>query len=243
MNIIIIFKNSVNQFLSINYGETLDDHCLEPVTGNIEIVNELEEHPATEYDLANNCYSGFMGGKVSARFESSNPEVMDVKWVSSKTRTLVKEGDAITGITIAEQKKLVFMVNQPEEDTTVSITTYATAPYEVNGITYKYTGSRTIEFTVAAKAEVEAKEMTIAEINAFANADWASFQTKGIYDETGEKLTVVTHGVVTEELWGDGYDSHSFVISDGEESFYVYAPTSAVEIGDYVEVTCVTTYY
>ena len=233
-------KNHVKTLLAVNYGDTIDDRVLEPVTQSFGIVID-ESNLATEEDLANASYSGFLNGSVFARFESSNPEIMEPKWVSYKTRAYEKDASGkITGITVTEKRELRVIVNRPEVDTVVKLTTYATAPYEINGVTYKYEAKRTIEFTVAAAEQVEAEQLTIGEINALAMADWSSFETNKLVDAEGNERVFQTHGVVTEVLWGDGYDNHSFMMSDGANSLYIYAPASGsdvVEIGDYVEIS------
>ena len=242
-------KNHVKTLLAVNYGDTIDDRVLEPVTQSFGIVID-ESKLATEEDLANASYSGFLNGQVFARFESSNPEIMEPKWVSYKTRTYEKDASGkITGITVTEQRELRVIVNRPAEDTVVKLTTYAKAPYEINGVTYQYEAKRTIEFTVSAAEPVEESQKTIGEINALAMADWSAFESaKKLVDAEGNELVFQTHGVVTEVLWGDGYDNHSFMVSDGANSLYIYAPAAGsdvVEIGDYVEISGlkVTPYY
>ena len=103
-------KNHVKTLLAVNYGDTIDDRVLEPVTQSFGIVVD-ESKLATEEDLANASYSGFLNGQVFARFESSNPEIMEPKWVSYKTRTYEKDAKGnITGITVTEQRELRVIV-------------------------------------------------------------------------------------------------------------------------------------
>ncbi len=238
-------KQDVNKLLSTDFGETNEDGVvLEAITGNIGIAED-EDGKVSEKDLAENTYSEFVGG-ITAKYESSNPEVMDAKWVISSVRDYqyAEDGTTVIGITKKDVYTLMFVVNRQEVDTPVTITVTASKFYQDGDHTYKYTKEREIYFTVAAKEKLEAVEMTIAEINAYANANWSDFQANGIVDAQGNKVQVVTTGVVTEVLWGDGYTNHSFVISDGEESFYVYAPKGdTVELGDLVQVICTPTYY
>ena len=234
-------KNHVKTLLAVNYGDTIDDRVLEPVTQSFGIVID-ESNLATEEDLANASYSGFLNGQVFARFESSNPEIMEPKWVSYKTRAYEKDASGkITGITVTEKRELRVIVNRPEVDTVVKLTTYATAPYEINGVTYKYEAKRTIEFTVTAAEQVEETIKTIGEINAEVIANWSAFESAGkLVDEEGNEKVFSTQGVVTEVLWGDGYDNHSFMMSDGANSLYIYAPAAGsdvVEIGDLVQIS------
>ncbi|MBR2890871.1 MAG: hypothetical protein IKC22_00550, partial [Bacilli bacterium] len=237
-------KEQVNTLLSIDFGETNGNTVLEVVTGNIGIATD-EDSKVSEEDLANNTYSEFAGGVV-AEYKSSHPEIMDAQWIVSQVRDYqyAEDGTTVIGITKKAVYNLVFVVNRPEVDTEVTITITGSKVYEDQGIEYKYTKSREIVFTVAAKQQLEAVEMTIAEINEYANANWDSFSKNGIVDAEGNKVQVVTTGVVTEVLWGDGYTNHSFMISDGSESFYVYAPKGdVVELGDLVQVVCTPTYY
>ena len=237
-------KEQVNNLLNIDFAETKDNVVLEPVTSNVAIATD-EDGKVSEKDLANNTYSEFAGGVV-AEYSSSHPEIMDAQWVVTLVRDYqyAEDGTTVVGITKKSVYNLVFVVNRPAEDTQVTITITGSKVYEDEGIEYKYTKSREIVFTVKAKEQLEAVEMSIAEINAYANANWAEFSKNGIVDENGNKVQVVTTGVVTEVLWGDGYTNHSFMISDGEESFYVYAPKGdVVELGDLVQVVCTPTYY
>ena len=241
-------KEAVEGLLAMNFGDTSETGVVyDAVTGNIGIAQDADG-VVSEEDVANNSYSEFVGG-VTASFTSSNPEVMNAEWVFSTTRVYeyAEDGKTVIGIKKETVKNLLFVVNRQEEDTVVEITMTASKPYEVNGIEYKFTKTRTFIFTVAAKeAAGEAVNMTIAELNAAAMADWSAFEKNGLVDENGNAIEVRIEGIVTEVLWGDGYDNHSFMISDGDESFYVYAPASgsdSVEIGDRVAVTCIPTYY
>ena len=235
-----IVKDQVQTFLNSDFGETINNVVISPITSHIGIADAEFVEP-TEEDLATGSYSGFING-IKATYTSDKPEVMHAEWVSSKQRTYVKDPEtgALTGVEMKEVKKLMFIVVPQEEDTEVNITITASAPYQIGDKTATFTRSRTIKFTVAAKVETEYQEMTIQQIIEEATADWTSFELNGIRD----KAEVLTHGVVTEVLWGDGYDTHSFMISDGEHSLYIYAPKGdVVEIGDYVEVVCVPTAY
>ena len=241
-------KEAVEGLLAMNFGDTSDTGVVyDAITGNIGIVQDADGI-VSEEDIKNNSYSEFVGG-VTASFTSSNPEVMNAEWVFTTNRVYeyAEDGKTVIGIKKEIVKNLLFVVNRQEEDTQVEITMTATKPYEVNGVEYKYTKTRTFIFTVAAKEVTsEAVNMTIAELNAAALADWSAFEKNGLVDENGNAIEVRIEGIVTEVLWGDGYDNHSFMISDGDESFYVYAPASgsdSVEIGDRVAVTCIPTYY
>ena len=236
-------KAAVKDFLSNDLlPEIVNNVALNKVTSNITFADpEIEP---TEEDLENNSYSGFIRG-VTAYIETSRPDVIHAEWVSTAQREYVKDDKGtVIGVQKTEQKHLVLIVDRQEEDVEVEITVHAEAPYAVGTKTHYFSSSRTITVTVAAKEP--AFEMTLGELMNLASSDWVYFQQHGVVDAEGnEKCTITVRGIVTEELWGDGYDNHSFMINDGEASLYVYAPTGdTVEIGDLVEVTCVpTTYY
>ena len=238
-------KEELEKFLKTDIvAEVVDDVALNKITDNIIYADPLEE-PSAE-DLANNSYSGFLHG-ISATITTDHPEILRAEWVGTTVREYVKDdAGKIVDIVKTEHKRYVIVCDRPEKDTQVKITVTATMPYESAGHTYTVTGSRTITVTVeAAVKEEDIVEMTISELIGLAKADWVYFQQHGVVSGENEKCTVRVRGIVTEELWGDGYPNHSFMMSDGVESLYVYAPTGdTVEIGDYVEVTCVpTTYY
>ena len=81
-------------------------------------------------------------------------------------------------------------------------------------------------------------------MQALAMADWAAFESTGLVDAEGNKYSVAMKGVVTEVLWGDGSDTHSFMMSDENgDNVFVYAPAGSVMIGDEVIVTGVPAAY
>ena len=235
-------KQYVQELLSqFKFGDTIDGVCTEVKTSNFEIQEDLDG-VVSESDWANGSYSEYKHG-LSASFESSNPEVLYAEWQTSVTRNYVTENDKIVGIEMGERKALVFVVNPQAEATEVVVTITVTATYEVNGHTYSYKDSQDTTFTVGPKVG-DAVEMTIGEMQALAMADWASFTNNGLVDAEGNKYSVSMKGVVTEELWGDGSDAHSFMMSDENgDNVFVYAPAGSCMIGDEVIVTGVPAAY
>ena len=236
-------KENVKWLLTnFNFGEVINDNVKDPVIGNVGIAEDADGK-VSENDLRNGSYSEFMYG-MSASFESSNPEVMDAQWVTYKKRAYVygdpANPDKITGIETQETKALEFVVKRPEadqEDVNVDITIKVRAPYQIGEQTYYEEGSRTLTFTVLKKAE--SNTMTVGELEDYILANWDAFVGGSLFkDEKGNDLNVSIEGVVTEQVWGDGYDSHSFTMADDNgNGIYVYGPQSPVNIGDRVVVT------
>ena len=236
-------KENVQWLLSnFNFGEVINNNVKDPVIGNVGIAEDLDGQ-ISENDLRNGSYSEFMYG-MSASFESSNPEVMNAEWVTYKKRAYVygdpANPDKITGIETQETTVLEFVVNRPaadQEDVQVDITIKVKAPYQVGEQTYYHEGTRTLTFTVLKKAE--SNTMTVGELEDYIIANWASFTNGSLFkDENGNDLNVSIEGVVTEQVWGDGYTSHSFTMADDNgNGIYVYGPQSPVNIGDRVIVT------
>ena len=236
-------KQHVQELLSqFKFGDTIDGVCTEVKSANFEIQEDLDG-VVSEEDWANASYSEYRYG-LSASFESSNPEVLYPEWQTSVTREYVTEGEEIVGIEMGERKALVFVVNPQEELTEVVVTITVTASYEVNGHAYTYKDSQDTVFTIGAKVGGDAVEMTIGEMQALAMADWAAFESNGLVDAEGNKYSVAMKGVVTEVLWGDGSDTHSFMMSDENgDNVFVYAPAGSAMIGDEVIVTGVPAAY
>jgi len=236
-------KENVKWLLTnFNFGEVINDNVKDPVIGNVGIAEDADGK-VSENDLRNGSYSEFMYG-MSASFESSNPEIMDAQWVTYKKRAYVygdpANPDKITGIETQETKALEFVVKRPEadqEDVNVDITIKVRAPYQIGEQTYYEEGSRTLTFTVLKKAE--SNTMTVGELEDYILANWDAFVGGSLFkDEKGNDLNVSIEGVVTEQVWGDGYDSHSFTMADDNgNGIYVYGPQNPVNIGDRVVVT------
>ena len=183
-------KEAVEGLLAMNFGDTSDTGVVyDKVTSNVGIVQDADGI-VSEEDVNNNSYSEFMGG-ITASFTSSNPAVMNAEWVFTTQRVFefAEDGKTVVGIKKEVVKNLVFVVNRQDVDTQVEITMTATKPYTVNGVEYKYTKTRTFIFTVAAReATGDAVEMTIAELNATAIADWDSFTKNGLVDANGNPI-------------------------------------------------------
>ena len=242
-------KENVKWLLTnFNFGEVINDNVKDPVIGNVGIAEDADGK-VSENDLRNGSYSEFMYG-MSASFESSNPEVMDAQWVTYKKRAYVygdpANPDKITGIETQETKALEFVVKRPEadqEDVNVDITIKVRAPYQIGEQTYYEEGSRTLTFTVLKKAE--SNTMTVGELEDYVLANWDAFNNGSLFkDENGNVLNVSIEGIVTEQVWGDGYDNHSFTMADDQgNAIYVYGPQNPVNIGDRVIVTGQPAYY
>ena len=248
-------KEAVESLLSMNFADTDENGVVyDKVKKSIGIVEDGDGIVAEE-DLANGSYSEFFGD-ITATFTSSNPDVMKTEWTYSYRRDFeyAEDGKTVIGIKKVLVRTLNFVVNRQDEDTKVEITMTATKPYEVNGVEYKYTKSRTYLFTVAAKEALgDVVELTIGELNdriiSYAKeTSWDNYIKTGLVNENGEKYEVQFQGVVTEVLWNDALDIHSFMVSDGDDSFYVYEPAEitgggSIEIGDLVVVKCIPTGY
>ena len=227
---------------NFGFGDVINNVVKEPVIGNVGIAEDLDGN-ISENDLRNGTYSEFMYG-MSASFESSNPEVMDAKWVTYKKRAYVygdpANPDKITGIETKETTVLEFVVNRPaadQEDVNVDITIKVKAPYQIGDQTYYQEGERTLTFKVLKKAA--SNTMTVGELEDYIIANWTEFTNGSLFkDENGNDLNVSIEGIVTEQVWGDGYTSHSFTMADDNgNGIYVYGPQSPVNIGDRVIVT------
>ena len=236
-------RENVKWLLSnFNFGEVINNNVKDPVIGNVGIAEDLDGQ-ISENDLRNGTYSEFMYG-MSASFESSNPEVMNAEWVTYKKRAYVygdpNDPEKITGIETQETKALEFVVNRPapdQEDVQVDITIKVKAPYQIGDQTYYQEGTRTLTFTVPKKAE--SNTMTVGELEDYILANWDAFTNGSLFkDEKGNDLNVSIEGVVTEQVWGDGYDAHSFTMADDNgNGIYIYGPQNPVNIGDRVIVT------
>ena len=248
-------KEAVESLLSMNFADTDENGVVyDKVKKSIGIVED-GDGIVSEEDLANGSYSEFFGD-ITATFTSSNPDVMKTEWTYSYRRDFeyAEDGKTVIGIKKVLVRTLNFVVNRQDEDTKVEITMTATKPYEVNGVEYKYTKSRSYVFTVAAKEALgDVVELTIGELNdriiSYAKeTSWDNYIKTGLVNENGEKYEVQFQGIVTEVLWNDALDIHSFMVSDGDDSFYVYEPSEitgggSIEIGDLVVVRCIPTGY
>ena len=242
-------KENVKWLLTnFNFGEVINDNVKDPVIGNVGIAEDLDGK-VSENDWRNGSYSEFMYG-MSASFESSNPEIMDAKWNIYKKRAYVygdaQNPDKITGIETKETKALEFVVNRPapdQEDVTVDITIKVKAPYQIGEQTYYHEGTRTVTFTVL--KQPVSNTMTVGELEDYVLANWDAFNNGSLFkDENGNVLNVSIEGIVTEQVWGDGYDNHSFTMADDQgNAIYVYGPQDPVNIGDRVIVTGQPSYY
>lgn len=216
---------------SIDIGTVIENVLVEYIDNDFEIFSTSANN-IKEADLKDSTYSLF-GYGTSLSIESSNESVLKPCWIKTKERVYKYDEDDNTKVTDVEYLdtyKYIFRVNQTEEDNLIDVTFKVSAPYYLDNTIQHVTLEKTYKIMIVKEKE-NVKNITIEKLLKY------SVIEKGQVLSGRSPYFKVT-GMVTEQLFGDGYAAHSFVMMDDSgNSIYVYGPNDKVNIGDKVEVT------
>ena len=224
--------NAEYYFGTIDIGEVIDNLVVEKIDNDI-VIFEVKNQDVSRYDLTHNTYSLFDYG-VSLEIETLNESIIKPKWVQTKERVYkYDESDPtkVIGIEYQDVDKYILEVNPNSTYNVVGVKFNIKAPYFVGDTdTVEYAVyQKTYNMVIQSNAE-DVVKMSIEKL-----LQYSVIEKDKLLN--GNAPYVEVSGIVTEQTFGDGYEAHSFVMTDNEgNSIYVSGPNDKVNIGDEVVV-------
>ena len=226
-------NNAEYYFHSIDLGTVIDNMVVEYIDNDFVIFDTTNKR-VSQSDLDNNTYSLFDYG-VTLEIDTSNKDVLSTKWVKKVQRVYKYDeldSSKVIGIEYVETNQYIFDVNQDNNNNLIAVTFTLKAPF-TDGDTgkIKYAVYQKVYNMVVPKYDSESMiELSVEKLLQYAVINKGEILN-------GSISNVIVTGVVTDQLFGDGYEAHSFVITDESgNSLYIYGPNDCVNIGDKVSV-------